>query len=84
MDTINEEKDGKFIVNPEKLSEDEQIALEVYENLKEAYRLTAVEKVMDSNYLEGPKKFLDGVMEKYSPEKETINMQPQEEYAVAA
>ncbi len=67
MEKATEEKDGKRIFNPEKLNEDENIALGVYEKLREAYRLTAAKKVMDSNYLGGPKKYLDSVMEKYNP-----------------
>lgn len=65
-----EEKDGKIMLNPTKLNENEKDALEVYENLKEVYRLTAAKKIMHSNYLGGAKAYLDSIMEKYNPAKE--------------
>jgi len=71
--------EGKL--DTEKLSEDEQIALGVYDKLREAYRLTVAKNVMDSNYLGDIKTSLNAVMEKYNP---TIKMQPQEEYNLAA
>ncbi len=64
-----EREDGKLMINSEKLSEDEQIALSVYTKLREAYRLTAAKKVIDANYLGDIKKYLSGVMDKYNPEK---------------
>jgi len=79
-----EEKDGKIMINPEKLSEDEQIALRVYEKLKEAYRLTTAKNVTDSNYLGDVKEYLNAITEKYNPKKETIKMQPQEDLDLAA
>ncbi len=68
-----------------KLNEDEKTAIGVYENLREAYRLTAAKKVNDSDYLGDVKKQLNAVMEKYNPTKEgkIIKMEPQE-YEVAA
>ena len=57
--------EGKL--DTEKLSEDEKTALGVYQNLREAYRLTAAKKVMDSDYLGDIKGYLNGVMEKYNP-----------------
>ena len=62
-----EEKDGQIMVNPEKLNEDEQVALRVYQNLREAYRLTAAKKAMDGNYLGDVKTTLDAIAEKYNP-----------------
>ncbi|MCK5625111.1 hypothetical protein KAI04_04695 [Candidatus Pacearchaeota archaeon] len=66
-----EEKDGKLMINPKKLSEDEQIALGTYEILKKAYRLSAAEKVINSNYLGNINAELKEVMEKYNPTKES-------------
>jgi len=62
-----EEKDGKIMINPEKLDEVEKDALGVYEKLREAYRLIVAKNVMDSNYLGDVKGYLSGVMEKYNP-----------------
>ena len=81
MQKAAEEKDGELIINPKKLNEDEQVAFGVYNQLREAYKLTAAKDVMDSNYLGDVKGYLDGVMEKYNP---TIKMQPQEDLALAA
>jgi len=67
MQKAVEERNGKTMVNPEKLNKDEQVALEVYNNLREAYRLTAAKNVMDSNYLGNIKAGLNAVMEKYNP-----------------
>jgi len=67
MQKAVEERNGKTMVNPEKLNKDEQVALEVYNNLREAYRLTAAKNVMDSNYLGNIKTGLNAVMEKYNP-----------------
>ena len=67
MQKAAEERDGKIYINPEKLNEDEQVALGVYKQLREAYRLTTAKNVADSNYLGDSKKYLDGVMEKYNP-----------------
>ena len=39
----------------------------MYKELREAYRLTAANKVVNSDYLGDSKKYLDGVMEKYNP-----------------
>ena len=52
---------------PEKLNEDEQTAFGVYTKLREAYRLTAAQKIINSNYLGDIKQYLSGVMEKYNP-----------------
>lgn len=65
-----EEKDGKLMINPDKLNEDEQTALGVYTNLREAYRLSAAKKVIDANYLGDIKKYLSSVMDKYNPKPE--------------
>jgi len=62
-----ERKDGKLMINPKKLSEDEQTAIEVYENLKEAYRITATNKVINANPLGDVKAYLNGVTAKYNP-----------------
>ena len=62
-----EEKDGKIMINPEKLNKDEQKAYETYGLLREAYRLTAANNVIDSNYLGNVKESLNGVMESYNP-----------------
>ncbi len=83
MQKAAEEKDGELIINPEKLNEDEQVALGVYKQLREAYRLTTAKNVADSNYLGDSKKYLDGVMEKYNPKKE-LKIQPQEDLSLAA
>jgi len=71
-----EEKDGKIMINPEKLDEDEKTALGIYDKLREAYRLTAAKKVIDANYLGGIKEYLSGVIEKYNPapKKENKNL----------
>jgi len=65
-----EEKDGKIMINPEKLSEVEKDALGVYEKLRESYRLTVAKNVMDSNYLGDAKEYLNAITEKYNPTKE--------------
>lgn len=66
IEKAKEEKDGKIYIDPDKLNEDEQIALGVYDKLRKAYRDTAAKKVIDSNYLGDVKEYLNGVMEKYN------------------
>ena len=57
--------EGKLDV--EKLSKDEEDALGVYQNLREAYRLHSVKNIDNSNYLKNEKEYLNGIMEKYNP-----------------
>ena len=62
---VVDEKTGKL--NPEKLSQDEEDAFGVYQNLREAYRLHSVKNIDNSNYLRNEKEYLNGIMEKYNP-----------------
>ena len=65
-----EEKGGKIVINPKKLSKEEQTALDWYESLKVAYRDTAAIKMGTSNYLSDINAQLEKVNEDYYKSKE--------------